>query len=219
MAAIRIRVLIDDGPRAGATLTIDSDPVGEPPDQLALDNPLGPGTTTYHLHELDERREGWNQMSAMVELAQQSLSAVSPIGITLSKILYHPEVVMLAVRPAEALNPVLEVVRSVTRKVAGNDGETNGKSPVWTPHVTISYSTAEQSSKPIINSLGSSVEERKVLIESVSLVIQWGRRGTGIGNQSERHGSSRSHTPGRQSGRAIAAHSSGTVGTGGEIAP
>jgi hypothetical protein len=59
MAAIRIRVLIDDGPRAGATLTIDSDTAGEPPDQLVLDNPLGPGTTTYHLHGLDEHRQGY----------------------------------------------------------------------------------------------------------------------------------------------------------------
>jgi hypothetical protein len=59
MSAIRIQVFIDDGPRAGATLTIDSGPDGKPPDQLVLDHPLGPNTTTYYLCGLDEPRKGY----------------------------------------------------------------------------------------------------------------------------------------------------------------
>ncbi|WP_445183522.1 hypothetical protein ACTXG6_34415 [Pseudonocardia sp. Cha107L01] len=57
--AIQIHVLLDDGPRGGATLTIDSSRGGVPPQQLVLDSLLGTGTTTYYLHGLDEHRRGY----------------------------------------------------------------------------------------------------------------------------------------------------------------
>jgi hypothetical protein len=59
MGVIRIRVFTDDGPRAGATLTLDSGPSGQPPDQLVMDNLLGSHTTTDYLHGLDEHRHGY----------------------------------------------------------------------------------------------------------------------------------------------------------------
>jgi hypothetical protein len=67
MNPIRIRVFIDDGPRAGATLTIDSGAGGKPPDQLVLDNPLGSRPLTYYLHGLDEHRKGYVYRTASPE--------------------------------------------------------------------------------------------------------------------------------------------------------
>jgi hypothetical protein len=52
-------VLVDDGPRAGATVTIDSGPGGKPPYQLVLDDALGLQATTYYLQGPDEHRKGY----------------------------------------------------------------------------------------------------------------------------------------------------------------
>lgn len=114
-----------------------------------------------------------DQMHAMLESAQQSLCSVAPIPVNFGKILYHPEAVMLAVTPVSALMPILHAARSATRMAAGNDNSTDSPSP-WAPHVTVAYSTVEQPAKPIISTLGETFDDRKVVIDSVSLVIQWG---------------------------------------------
>lgn len=114
------------------------------------------------------------QMSAMVSGAQRSVRGIAPITVSLGKVLYHPEAIMLGVRPSDALLPVFEAVRSATREVTGHDRAIDEAAPFWVPHMTISYSTAEQEATPIISALGKSVEKRTVLINSATLVIQWG---------------------------------------------
>ncbi len=114
-----------------------------------------------------------DQMYAMLESAQQSLCAVPPIPVDLGKILYHPEAVMLAVTPVSALMPILHAARSATRIATRNDNSTDSPSS-WTPHVTVAYSTVEQPARPIISTLGKTIDERQVVIDSVTLVIQWG---------------------------------------------
>jgi 2'-5' RNA ligase len=114
------------------------------------------------------------QISTMLTEAQRALSSVQPITVALGPVLYHPEAIMLGVQPQEALLPVLEATREATLKATGRDGELGGSLPTWTPHMTVSYSTAEQPAGPIIDALGKSVRTRDVQIRSVSLVIQWG---------------------------------------------
>jgi 2'-5' RNA ligase len=115
-----------------------------------------------------------DQMSAMVSEAQQRLGDVDPISVTLGKVLYHPEAVMLLVRPGEALQPILGAAQSATQNVVGRPRSVNEPFPSWIPHVTVAYSTTEQPAEPIYSALGKSVPERQVLIDSLTLVIQWG---------------------------------------------
>lgn len=115
-----------------------------------------------------------NQMTVMISEAQDLLCDVAPITVTLGKVLYHPEAIMLRVRPIEALRPILGAAQSATRKAVGHTGIINETSSSWTPHMTVSYSTAEQPAEPILSALGKSLRERQIIIDSLTLVIQWG---------------------------------------------
>jgi 2'-5' RNA ligase len=116
---------------------------------------------------------GGEQIRQMATTAGRRLADVPPITVTVGKILFHPEAIMLAAQPAEALLPVLEAVRDATQEVTGRPGRTGSKLP-WTPHITIAYSTAHQPAEPIITALGQSLPERKVQISTVSVVNQRG---------------------------------------------
>jgi hypothetical protein len=113
-------------------------------------------------------------MSAMASDAQHVLSSIKPIRVTLGRILYHPEAIVLGVHPETALRPMLEAAQEATRKTTGVRGKLNGSLPTWSPHITVAYSTAEQPAGPIIESLGKVVDARQVEIQSMSLVVQWG---------------------------------------------
>jgi 2'-5' RNA ligase len=113
------------------------------------------------------------QIRQMSSAAGRLLADIPPVTVTVGKILYHPEAIMLAARPVEALVPVLEAAREATRAVTGNLGQP-GNGLRWAPHITIAYSTAKQSAKPIMTALGRSLPERKVQISTVSLVNQRG---------------------------------------------
>jgi 2'-5' RNA ligase len=115
-----------------------------------------------------------NQMDSMVSEAQQLLCKIEPVEIIIGRILYHPEAIMLGIEPSDTLLPILDATRSATRNVTGKVGSINGESRSWIPHITVSYSTAEQPAGPIIAALGRSVRPRNILIDSVSLVVQWG---------------------------------------------
>jgi 2'-5' RNA ligase len=110
------------------------------------------------------------QIAHMVRHAQADLSTVAPIAVQLGKILYHPEAIMLAVSPAEALDPLRDAARSATEQAIGRP-LTNGP---WTPHITLCYSTEQQSAAPLISALGLSLPERHITISTLSLVIQDG---------------------------------------------
>src|SRR5262249_43010279 len=105
------------------------------------------------------------------------------IPVDLGTIRYHPRAIMLGVQPVRALEPVRAAVQRATGPVAANGGVSR-----WVPHVTIAYSTVGQPAAPIIRALGMEVPtlgmevptlgmevpSRRVMIQSVSLVIQWG---------------------------------------------
>jgi 2'-5' RNA ligase len=113
------------------------------------------------------------QIRQMASVAGRLLADIPPLTVTVGKILYHPEAIMLAAQPAEALLPVLEAVREATQAATDNPGWPGNKLP-WTPHITIAYSTARRPAAPIITALGRSLPERKVRICEVSLVNQRG---------------------------------------------
>jgi 2'-5' RNA ligase len=113
------------------------------------------------------------QIRQMASVAGRLLAEIPPPTMTIGKILYHPEAIMLAARPAGMLLPVLEAVREATRAVTGSPGRAGNKLP-WRPHITIAYSTSRQPAEPIVAALGHSLPERKVHISEVSLVNQRG---------------------------------------------
>jgi 2'-5' RNA ligase len=109
----------------------------------------------------------------MAEAATRLLATTPPIPVTFSKILYHPEAIMLAATPPEALIAVAEAAKAATHEVTGTHGRPGNKLP-WTPHITVSYSTAQQDAAPIIETLGRKLPESSVKIAAISLVIQQG---------------------------------------------
>lgn len=116
---------------------------------------------------------GDEQIQQMAGVAGRLLADVPPPTVTVGRVLYHPEAIMLAARPAQALLPVLKAAREATREATGGPGRTGSKLP-WAPHITIAYSTAHQFAGPIIEALGRSIPERKIQISNVSLVNQRG---------------------------------------------
>jgi 2'-5' RNA ligase len=111
-----------------------------------------------------------DQVDAMTSHARRVLGCTPPVRVTLGRILYHPRAVMLAVRPAEALVPVLRAVEDATRVGTGREGRLY-HSP-WTPHVTLAYSNAVSPAVPVIEALGRELPGRDVAIDSISLVSQ-----------------------------------------------
>lgn len=110
----------------------------------------------------------------ILDEARHALIGVQSISVTLGKILYHPEAIMLEVRPLRVLDPILDGVRAGTRNAIGKDGSISGSFSTWTPHVTLAYSTADQPAAPIVDALGRELPARTVRVDAVSLVIQWG---------------------------------------------
>jgi 2'-5' RNA ligase len=112
------------------------------------------------------------QMRLLAESAARSLAGTPPITVTLAKVLYHPEAIMLAATPADALTPIREAALAATREVTGTDGQAETRP--WTPHVTICYSTSDQPAAPVIAALGRNLPERQFQVSALSLVIQQG---------------------------------------------
>jgi len=107
----------------------------------------------------------------MIKIASRLLADTPPISVTVGGILYHPEAIMLAVKPTQALAGVREAVQAATRTVAGDQKPTDA--PLgWIPHITICYSTADQATEPIIKAIGQPAPGCEIQISTVSLVIQ-----------------------------------------------
>jgi 2'-5' RNA ligase len=109
----------------------------------------------------------------MATAARRRLADVPPVTVTVGKLLFHSEAIMLAAQPGEALLPVLEAVQEATQEATGRPRRAGSKLP-WIPHITIAYSTARQSAEPIISAIARSLPERKVQISTVSVVNQRG---------------------------------------------
>lgn len=113
-------------------------------------------------------------LDLMLVEARQRLSGIEPISVTTSRVLYHPEAIMLGFTPEGALDPIHDAVRQATLAATGRTGSITGPAGRWTPHMTISYSTGKQLMAPIAVALGHEVPRCDVTVSAVSLVIQWG---------------------------------------------
>jgi hypothetical protein len=114
-----------------------------------------------------------DQLQHMIKIASATLARTPGITVTVGGFLYHPEAIMLAVKPRRALASIHDAAQAATRAVTG-DHDTDGDSPRWIPHITVCYSTAEQAMAPIIAALGPQPRECQIQISTVSLVIQHG---------------------------------------------
>jgi hypothetical protein len=113
------------------------------------------------------------QFQQMTHTAASLLADVPPVTITLGRVLYHPEAIMLGVTPAEALQPIRDAALQATQLAAGVQ-ETNTAPPCWTPHITICYSIADRPARPLIDALGLQLPSCDIQISALSLVIQHG---------------------------------------------
>jgi 2'-5' RNA ligase len=117
---------------------------------------------------------GNDGMAEMLAKANSLLTNVPPVGITLDRVLFHPEAIALQVRPRSALIPILEAAIAATSAVTGGQGANVGCVESWIPHVTLCYSTACQPAGPIVSALGKQLPAVTVSVEALSLVIQRG---------------------------------------------
>jgi 2'-5' RNA ligase len=113
-------------------------------------------------------------LDLMLAEARQRLSGVQPISVSISRVLYHPEAIMLGFTPEGALDPIHHAVRQATLTATGRTGTITGPSGRWAPHMTICYSTGKQPMAPIAVALGHEVPRCDITVRAVSLVIQWG---------------------------------------------
>jgi len=111
------------------------------------------------------------QMQHMIRTAAVQLADLPPARVSLGKILYHPEAIMLAVTPTNTLAPLRTAAVNATEQATGQDIPAEES---WTPHVTLAYSTASQPAQPIIDTLGMRLPTAQVLIGTLSLVVQDG---------------------------------------------
>lgn len=109
----------------------------------------------------------------LAEAARQRLTGVEAVPVTLGTVAHHPEAIALLVRPARALRPIREAIIDATSEVVG-DIDVERKSDVWIPHVTVAYSTREQSAIPIAAALRDAADDCATSVNTISLVAQWG---------------------------------------------
>jgi len=113
-------------------------------------------------------------MDQMLAMARLKLNGTPPASVTLGRVIYHPEGIVLPMSPANALTSIFEAAQAATLEVTGTPGVTSTPGPSWVPHVTLCYSTGQQPAAPIIDALGKSLPDRGVTIDKLSLVIQHG---------------------------------------------
>ena len=113
------------------------------------------------------------QQHEMLAAASELLATVPPVTVTLSRILYHPEAIAVAVHPTGPLREIRVAVQTATHKVTGREGRTEGPAQ-WIPHMTLAYSETEQSAEPLITALGPKFPTCEFTINKVTLVDQRG---------------------------------------------
>jgi 2'-5' RNA ligase len=113
------------------------------------------------------------QLEQMAGTAASLLAQIPPITVTLGRVFYHPEAIVLAVSPGKALIPLRDAAITATRQATGRQ-EHPADAERWIPHVTICYSTARQPATPLINTLGEHLSRCEIQVDALSLIIQNG---------------------------------------------
>ena len=138
-------------------------------DQVGLDMIPMPWLhlTTYVVGFADEVAD--SAIEGMMGDAARRLSAVAPIRVSLGRIGYATQAIVLVAEPAGALIPVLDAVRAATGS-AGCEGYSD--TDPWIPHISIAYSNASIPTAPIVAALGRRLPPTEITIRSISLVAQ-----------------------------------------------
>jgi hypothetical protein len=110
------------------------------------------------------------EASDLVAAASRELAGLAPVQVRFSRIIFHPEAVVLAAQPASSLTPIRQAVCDATRQVLGSD-RADGDDD-WIPHVTAAYSNAEGPAQPVIDAVGKTVSACATTVGTVDLVIQ-----------------------------------------------
>jgi hypothetical protein len=96
-------------------------------------------------------------LDQMLAKARLNLSGTAPQTVTLGRVIYHPEGIVLPLSPASALPPIFEAAQAATLEVTGTPGLTSTLGLSWHPHVTMCYSTSQQPATPIIAALANEI--------------------------------------------------------------
>jgi 2'-5' RNA ligase len=123
--------------------------------------------TTYVVGFADEVAD--SAIQAMTAGARQRLSRVAPVGVTLGRVFYASNAIVLPVEPPDALSEVHDAVRAATH-AAGCEG--HSATDPWLPHVSVAYSHATMPAAPVIAALGRWLPKTEIVIRSISLVAQ-----------------------------------------------
>ena len=121
--------------------------------------------TTYIVGFADEVPD--SAIETMTDDARERLSQVAPIRVSLGRVGYASNAIVLPVEPPGVLTPVLDAVRDATR-AAACDGYTD--TDPWLPHISVAYSNATIAAAPIIAALRRWLPNTKITIRSISLV-------------------------------------------------
>jgi 2'-5' RNA ligase len=108
----------------------------------------------------------------MVGRARELLAPVPPATVTIGRVLYHPEAIVLGAVPDGGLDPVATAIRSAASSAIGLPADVTDAP--WLPHVTVAYSTLDQPAEPIIAALGAELPACPVIVDSVHLIAQYG---------------------------------------------
>lgn len=113
-------------------------------------------------------------LDQMLRVARLKLNGAAPQTVTLGRVIYHSEGIVLPMSPAGVLAPIFEAAQAATLEVTGKPGITSTDGPSWVPHVTLCYSVSQQPAAPVIAALGKTLPNREITIDKLSLVIQRG---------------------------------------------
>jgi 2'-5' RNA ligase len=123
--------------------------------------------TTYIVGFADEVPD--SAIEAMTTDARRRLSQVAPIRVSLGRVGYASNAIVLPVEPLDALSPILDAVRRATR-ATGCEGHTD--TDPWLPHISVAYSNTTMPAAPIIAALGRWLPKTEITIRSINLVSQ-----------------------------------------------
>jgi 2'-5' RNA ligase len=111
-------------------------------------------------------------INAMITQVGQQLAEISPVALTLGRVLYHPEAITLGVDPPDALDQVALVIQNATTCALAWPREATTGS--WLPHITVAYGTQEQPAAPIISALGRDLPRCSITVDTIHLITQHG---------------------------------------------
>jgi hypothetical protein len=97
---------------------------------------------------------------------------------------YHPEAIMLDVKPKRVLASIHDAVRAATMTVIGRH-DTDGTPPRWIPHITICYSTAGRPWHPSSRLSGRSHDNARFGSARSAWSSSTVPKGSGTGRRSE----------------------------------